>query len=227
MKAHLELMQKSFTVQIANTPELIREAHRLRYQVYCVENDYESQDGSGLEVDEFDFRSQHVILRDNATDEAVGTVRLVLWQQSVPKASLPMQQVTPASLSHYVPLRTTAEVSRFALSKQRRDLVGAKAGLLRLILVQGLVRLSAELGITHWVAVMEPSLLRLLKASAIYFSPIGKPVEYHGLRQPCYAKVDSLLARVYRDRPEIWHVVTDGGRLWPAPTSWIEEVMAA
>jgi N-acyl-L-homoserine lactone synthetase len=225
MKAQLQAIQERFTVQLANTPALVREAHRLRYQVYCVENDY--LDGNGLEVDEFDLHSHHVIMRDNVTGEVVGTVRLVLWQQEMPEASFPMQQVSPASLRHYVPLRTTAEVSRFALSKARRDLVGVKAGLLRLLLVQGVVRLSAELGITHWVAVMEPSLLRLLKGSGIHFSPIGNPIEYHGLRQCCYAKIDALLARVYEDHPEIWGLLTSGGALWPAPAHWRDTVLAA
>jgi N-acyl-L-homoserine lactone synthetase len=197
----------------------------LRYQVYCVENHY--LDGDELEVDQFDLHSHHVIVRDNVSGEVVGTVRLVLWQQDMPEASFPMQQVSPASLRHYVPLRTTAEVSRFAISKARRDLVGVKAGLLRLLLVQGVVRLSAELGITHWVAVMEPSLLRLLKGSGIHFNPIGNPIEYHGLRQCCYAKIDALLARVYQDHLEVWGVLTGGGTLWPAPGNWGHRLLAA
>ncbi|MBV8591629.1 MAG: GNAT family N-acetyltransferase, partial [Acetobacteraceae bacterium] len=124
MKAYhaLKDVRERFTVQLANTPELIREAHRLRYQVYCVENEY--LDGDGFEVDEFDFHSHHVILKDNATGQMVGTVRLVLWQQDAPEASFPMQEVIPVSLRHYVPLRTTAEVSRFAISKERREAVG-------------------------------------------------------------------------------------------------------
>src|SRR5689334_13340022 len=117
MKAQLQAIQERFTVQLANTPALVREAHRLRYQVYCIENEYEEADSSGLEVDEFDIHSHHVIMRDNITGEVVGAVRLVLWQQDMPEGSFPMQQVSPASLRHYVPVRTTAEVSRFAISK--------------------------------------------------------------------------------------------------------------
>ena len=209
-----------YSVELADTPELIREAHRLRYQVYCVENDY-LEDQDGLEVDEFDIHSHHVILREKRTGEVIGAVRLVLFQEEAPEHSFPMQQVTPVSLRHYVPLRTTAEVSRFALSKERRHMAGANAGLLRLALVQGLVRLSAELGITHWAAIMEPTLLRLLKSTAIYFSAIGKPVEYHGLRQPCYSSVDTLLARVHEEQPAIWDLLTDWGRLWPEPPRWV------
>jgi len=73
------------------------------------------------------------------------------------------------------------------------------------------------MGITHWVAVMEPTLLRLLRRSGIAFNLLGDPVEYHGLRQPCYAKIGDLLAGVYAKNREIWDLFTDSGRLWRPP----------
>ena len=142
-------------VQLANTPELIRKAHRLRCENYCIQTDY--LDGNGLEVDEFDCRSCHAIIPDNITGEVIGTVRLIPWQETAFEASFPIELVIPVPLRHYVPLRTTAEVSRFAISKKSRALAGAEAGL-PMRLVQGLICLSAELGITHWVSLMQPSL---------------------------------------------------------------------
>jgi N-acyl-L-homoserine lactone synthetase len=212
-KGAINTVREEFSLDLADTPELIREAHRLRYQVYCIENDYE-EGLDGLEIDEFDMHSRHVILRDNATAGVVGTARLVLFEEDTPGASFPIQNVVPVWLGKYVPLHTTAEVSRLAISKWRRGEAGARAGMLRLGLVRGLVRLSAALGVTHWTALMEPALLRLLKTSAIHFSPIGRPVEYHGLRQPCYADVDVLLARVHAERRAIWDLLTDGGQSW-------------
>ena len=48
-----------FEMLTADTPELIRQAQRIRHQVYCVENGFEKSseefEGSeGLETDEFD-----------------------------------------------------------------------------------------------------------------------------------------------------------------------------
>jgi N-acyl-L-homoserine lactone synthetase len=212
-------------VQLADTPELIRKAHQLRYQVYCRGND--SFNENSLEVDEFDSHSRHLILRDSITREVTGTVRLVLWQEANPEASFLVQRVIPAPLRHYVPLRTTAEVSRFAIFRKCGDLAGAEVRLLLLQLVQGLVCLSAELGITHWVALMESTLLDLLKASAIDFSPIGKPLDFHGLCQPCYLPINKLLARVYHERQEIWDLLTDGGTLWPARPNLPAKVLVA
>ena len=80
-------------------------------------------------------------------------------------------------------------------------------------LMNGIVRMSAENGISEWFAVMEPTLLRLLARFGIYFSPIGPVVDYHGMRQPCHADINNLLERVRKERPEVWEIITDNGRL--------------
>jgi N-acyl amino acid synthase of PEP-CTERM/exosortase system len=128
-----------------------------------------------------------------------------------------------------LPLHRTAEVSRFSISKQfrRRKIDSLYEGfdtsagqrsvapLMSLGLIQSLVRMSAEHGITHWCATMEPKLLRLLAAMAIHFEPLGPLVPYHGLRQPCYCEVAPMLRTVQREQRQLWEVLTDGGALVP------------
>ena len=115
------------------------------------------------------------------------------------------------------------EVSRFALAKmvtqQVRAMSAASSSLLRLALIQGAVRLSAEAGHTHWLAVMEPTLLRLLRATGLHFAPLGPPVEYHGLRQPAIAELVPTLARLANEQPVVWDFVTRGGTWYPASGS--------
>jgi N-acyl amino acid synthase of PEP-CTERM/exosortase system len=72
-----------------------------------------------------------------------------------------------------------------------------------------LVRLSAINDITHWVAVMEPSLLRLLARFGIKFTPIGGLLEYHGMRQPCFGSVDDVLDGIRNAEIDLWHLITD------------------
>ena len=84
---------------------------------------------------------------------------------------------------------------------------------MRLGLVQALVRMSMQQGITHWLAVMEPKLLRMLAAMAIHFEPLGGMVEHHGWRQPCFCNLADVLQRVKTERPTFWTVLTDGGTL--------------
>jgi N-acyl amino acid synthase of PEP-CTERM/exosortase system len=137
-----------------------------------------------------------------------------------------MQQVLPASTAREfrkLPLHSAAEVSRFSISRQFRRLgesndegagfISISGPLMRLGLFQCMVRMSFEYGITHWCAMMEPTLLRMLAAMAIRFRPVGPLVEFHGLRQPCYCSVADILDSTRAERPAFWSVLTDGGAL--------------
>ena len=111
-------------------------------------------------------------------------------------------------------MHSTGEVSRFAISKDLRDLSCSSNAYLRLGLIRGAVRLSSEMGITHWCAIMEPTLLRLLRFSAIHFHSLGPAIEYRGIRQPSWLSVGAMLSRVKREHPAIWDFITEGGSLW-------------
>ena len=89
----------------------------------------------------------------------------------------------------------------------------AALSLMRLGLVQGLVRLSDEAGVRHWFAVMERTLLRLLQSTAIHFQPAGPLVEHHGIRQPAYAHLGTMLSRMRLEQPQVWEFITETGRL--------------
>jgi N-acyl amino acid synthase of PEP-CTERM/exosortase system len=82
------------------------------------------------------------------------------------------------------------------------------SSLLRLALIQGAVWRSAEAGHTHWLAVMEPTLLRLLRATGLHLVPLEPSVDYHGLRQPAVAELVPTLARLANKQPVVWDFVT-------------------
>ena len=211
-KQMIAVLNENFTIETANTPRHLEEAHRLRYQTYCVERGYEAS-STGLEVDEFDARSRHVVLRHHVSDRAVGTVRLVLPRPEAPHDSLPMQRLCNTKILLPVPASTTAEISRFAVPKGTRRTGATFAPLMRLGLLKGLLQISCELGLTHWCAVMERPLLRLLRATSVHFLPAGPLVEHRGHRQPSYAKIDRILVRLRVEQAAAWDFLTDGGRL--------------
>jgi N-acyl amino acid synthase of PEP-CTERM/exosortase system len=216
-----------FRTFTAGTSEQIREAQRVRYQVYCIENALEAPNAQGIETDCFDSHAVHSLLIHRATGTAVGTVRLILRLPDDTEHSFPMQKVLSDSTAREfrrLPLYSAAEVSRFSISRQFRrvddagggedvEMIGISGPLMRLGLIQSLVRMSFAYGITHWCAMMEPTLLRMLAAMAIRFRPIGPLVEFHGLRQPCYCNLTDILDSVREERPAFWSVLTDGGAL--------------
>lgn len=197
-------------VRIADTPGLVREAHSLRYQVYCLERGYKPGE-DGLEIDAYDDHSQHVVLQQAACGTVIGTARLILPRHGRPHSSFPIQDVCTRERFAALPFHSTAEVSRFAVSKERRGLSTAATSLSRLALVRGLVQLTYAEGVTHWCAVMERTLLRLLRASGIHFQDMGPAVEFYGLRQPSFCNVSNMLDRMAHEQPDIWNFVTNGG----------------
>ena len=231
----LERLNFYFDVLVADTPALRRQAHQIRYAVYCVETGFEDAAAfsDGLERDAFDTHAVHGLLVHKSTAQAVGTVRLVLPVKEDLYHCFAVQGVTnhPAfGSSAFLPLASTAEVSRFCISRQFRRRANdtmydeaeteriesrdRRSGpLMRLGLIQILIRMSVEHGITHWCAVMEPTLLRMLDAMAIRFTRHGPLVEHHGLRQPCSCNIAEALSAVRRERPEYWDVLTNAGKI--------------
>jgi N-acyl amino acid synthase of PEP-CTERM/exosortase system len=241
----LEYYNSVFSSSVANSPEEKDECFRVRFQVYCLDNGFEDPANSpdGLERDGFDSHSAHSILTHNATGNAIGTVRLVLPDEDGERRVLPMQRIAGAVAADDVapfPIWRTAEISRFSIVKSFRHHTpeqGFEAQLsseewrkmlfhLPLGLIKSCVEMSVREGMTHWAAVMEPALLRLLTRLGIYFNPLGSLVEYHGRRQPCWVDVGAMLARVHAERPDVWEVITDGGRLWPLPEAVDTEAVA-
>lgn len=226
----LSAYSEKVSIELAETPEALREAYKLRYQVYCVERDFLTGE-NGMESDEYDPFSTHIVARWRQTGEVVGTVRLVLPKDPAGGNDYPLQHVCSPRLLEGLPRSRMGEVSRFALAKtstQRiRGVDASLPSLLRLGLIQGAVRLSAQAGHTHWVAVMEPTLLRLLSATGIHFVPLGPPVEYHGLRQPAVADLVPTLARLAREQPSIWNFVTENGTWYGQSHNTLHEVVLA
>jgi len=203
-------VMRDFTVEAADTPALIAETFRLRHQVYCVEHHFLPGD-DGLETDGFDSHSVHAVLRHRASGDVIGSARLVMAERDNADACFPVQAVCSMSLHPHVAVGRTAEVSRIAISKERLKAIQRPPSLLRMALFRGVAMLSAQHSLTHWCAVMEPVLLRLLRGNGIHFAPLGGLVDYHGERQPCHASITQLFSRLRRESPEIWSFITSEG----------------
>ena len=231
-------LSSDLKIVFAQIDELRKVAYRVRYQVYCLETRFERalEFPSRMETDEYDAQSLHALLVHRRTGIVLGTTRLILPALNESALPLPISNVcTPdifRKISRRLPFHQAAEISRFAISKDfRRHLVeksiisdammsiGEKA-LYRVLsnyISLGLMQAAADMamanGITHAYAIMEPSLIRMLRHLAIYFEEIGPVVYHHGWRQPCFCNIDSLLATTRAERPDVWAVLTQNGRL--------------
>lgn len=224
------LYDEYFSVVPANTPKLRDAAHALRYQVYCVEHPFENpaEQTGERERDRYDDHAEHAVLIYKPTGDVVGCVRLILPLPSRGVSALPIRALlAPADqaiLDRTNPAKI-AEISRYAVSKafRRREGDGmypdvsmmelAASDVRRLVphislgLFRGVAQVAGDCGVDTVCAAMSPALLRLLERFGLKFDPLGPPIEYHGLRQPCIADGEALLRGLHDRHAEIGRVV--------------------
>ena len=219
-----KLYTRHFDVLRADTPALLDRVYELRYQVYCVENAFEdpAENLGGREIDADDDRAAHVLLIHRDSGQAAGTARVIFPDHRRP---LPIQRVLDPEgrrLFGHLPAHTVGEVSRFAVPKAFRrrhgedryadigvnePAAGAEQRVMPFItfgLFRGIISVCLESGLSHITAVMETPLIRLLRRFGLEFHAIGGVVEYHGLRQPCVARVSDLIEEVRGESGTLW-----------------------
>lgn len=230
-----------FEIIDANSPELLREVFRLRYQVLCVEQRAPGFEPSnypdGLESDHYDRHSSHILLRHRPSSELVGTARLILPDPLGSVRRLPSEEHTiidPALLDmSRLPRQHLGEISRLVVirrfARRKDELMHVLTHGLNvdkwtpsnqrrfphpiLALVVGIRRMSIQHNITQYLSVMEPSLNRLLGLFGLQFQPVGPLIDYHGLRRPYYMDMISLLDNMHITHREFWELMTDAGNI--------------
>ncbi|MEX0606337.1 MAG: PEP-CTERM/exosortase system-associated acyltransferase [Marinobacter sp.] len=235
-----------FNVQLATSKEAINEVFEVRYQVYCIDRPFEDPDCfvDKREHDAYDPRSAHALIRHRITGDSVAAVRLVMSGNEAGQADFPMEAHCVHQMSRDAksaiagtPRNKIAEISRMAVSREFRrrlnedetpsgisdfvsysDSENGKRAMpyISLGLFAAILQMSVKHGITHWMAVMEPALLRRLKQFGVEFDHVGPVVEYHGRRRPAFTEAASLLEGIRKRRPDVWSLITDAGRYLPA-----------
>ncbi len=252
MRCVYERFHEHFEVLRANSSNLLQQSLSLRYQVYCVEKGYEDPENypRGMESDAYDLRADHHVIRHRSSSRVVGTVRIILPDSMDSSLPFPMEHVCKGAVDKdlFNPVNANrsrmGEISRFCISKELRRSLDPEnphaenneianfsdAEIRRLYsqivvgLIHAVIKMSAEHELTHWLAVMEPSLSRLLKRFGFHFTPLGPPVNLHGYRRPFYAVIGDEMTRVYREYPEVWDVITESGNLWSVPQNKIYHI---
>ena len=206
---------------------IMKELHKLRYEVYCLERAYlrpEDFDDE-LETDNFEDCSTHFAAWSLKGD-IVGMVRMVQ-----PKAhqGYPFEGHCTVFSDFVLPPREqAAEISRLVVKKSFRrrrgdsmegiskDFVekGSTASikpaatgrdkrgngpLLLLGMYREMYRHSRATGIRFWFAAMERSLARSLEKMGFKFVPIGPQVDYYGPVTPYIVDLQDLEQRLRRD----------------------------
>jgi N-acyl amino acid synthase of PEP-CTERM/exosortase system len=226
-----------FEIVPAISDELKNEAYKLRYQVYCVENNFESpsQFPDEMEFDDFDQRSVHYLIRHRRSEDYAATVRLILPDANNPEKLFPLEQyceIDNHTVMQSIDRKYLGEVSRLCVSKafkKRKNeaytlpAIGSDRQeyysldekrtfpLISIALIACTVKASFENDIHYSYGTLEPPWFRLVSALGINFIKIGPLVDYHGERWPAVIKVTDMLDRVAEKNLDIWNLLTNRG----------------
>lgn len=206
-----------FQVVPALTDDLIREAQKIRHEVYCRELGWEPLQDDGLEKDSYDANSLHCLLKSVVNNRYIGCIRLVLPTAEGAGAMLPFQQTCGAGLDSGHPSAaglqsgTVAEVSRLAIIadyRRRRNEQGRpvavpdgddysherrKFPFIPVGLYLGMMYMAQKRGIDTLYFLTEPLLARHFSMLGGKLLPVGQPIEHRGQRVPYVMKVSEVL----------------------------------
>lgn len=230
-----------FKIVYCQSLALVKDCQHVRYQAYCLEHKFLSPSlyPKEREEDEFDDRSKHVLVRHLRTNLPIATMRLVLANSDDQSQKFPIEYFDvlrrmKRDSQWKVPRNKIGEISRFSVSKSFRkrgdeqnlihgitpDTLSSSSESRRHVpiitigLFKALVEMSSKYGLTHWYALMEPALLRLLSRLGIKFTLVGPIVDYYGKRQPCMAPIEDVVRGVYSFDKELWKFASSEGQYY-------------
>lgn len=193
-----------FQAMLANNLYQKQDIYRLRHRVYCEELAFEDTREDQLEQDDFDNRAMHAGIKQAASNQLAGTVRIITSaseHEQLPIEQYFSQHITePALAPHNFVRSHICEVSRLAVPAEIRcRALGSREGIsplenacsklvaISLYLVSQLLCLHT--GRIHAYVIVEPALARALRRVGIHFVQIGDAINYNGIRAPYYLDV--------------------------------------
>lgn len=214
--------QNYFQMRIADTPELMKQVYRVRYEVFCQEFHFEQEENcpEGQEKDEYDEQATHCLIIHRSSQLPAGCVRLINTDVTDPTILLPIERYCAASLTpgethpSHLPRKGLCEISRLAVSRQFRKRRGESESplgvsdelsidneieyrifpLLSFTLFLAVLSLSIFTQRRDSLAMMEPWLARHLQTMGFSFRQIGTVTDYHGARAAFHYSLDQALS---------------------------------
>lgn len=224
----------------ANSDDLKNEAYKLRYQVFCIENEILNSEDypDDMEFDDFDQQSVHYLIRHRKSGAYAATTRLILPDVNNPEKLFPSElhcEIDNEAVKRSINRRHLGEISRFCVSKafkkrknEEHTLVAIGSDRqddftlnerrtsphIAIALMACVIKASHENDIHYAYATMEPSFFRFVSALGINAIKFGPPVHYLGYRWPALIKGRDLFKCRKEENRDIWNLLTNNGSFW-------------
>jgi N-acyl-L-homoserine lactone synthetase len=187
-------------IKSATTEKEVSDVFKLRYQIYCLEKQFEKAEDypHGLEFDLYDPYAVHFIAYHK--EVPLGTARLIMPN----KHGLPVENHCNVVIPSVCDTRDVAEISRLAVSSEAVKNLDVERSKITLGLIKQIYTIGSKLGIVYCFAAMNRALQRLLNNCGINFIQAGQPVEYHGIRVPYVLSVADFEKNIFDKRRDIF-----------------------
>jgi len=229
---HREVIGRTeFIFRQVESPNILEEVYRLRYQVYCKECKFIKEEDypEGLERDKYDDYSLHFVAEDK--DGIIGSARMILDSPLV----FPLEEHCNGFLTidkESLPRKSLAEISRLVISKDYRrrrgdalyyspefddklslsstDSLVTRIRPMAFGIYREIYQESKRRGIIYWYALMEKTLWMLLRLHNFIFEPIGEEIDFYGPVRPYLGKIERMEEEVQQRSPHIFKYFLDG-----------------
>lgn len=211
------IFKQYFEIVPAFSNALKNEVYRIRHQVYCEDLEFEPVRSDGLETDENDPYSLHLLMRSVKTGEFVGCTRIVRPRPEDPHYPLPFEKTCAATLDRSIvdPAKLSrhdiAEVSRLAVIAGYRRRKGESNTAVGIsgedfgtsnqprfpFIPIGLYLATTELARLNEIdtvfVLTEERLASHFSKLGFNLQYIGSPIEHHGKRIPSMMSVSGTI----------------------------------
>lgn len=214
-----------FDVLLCDTPESQEWHYRLRYDVYCIDRQYESAAAfpDKLERDNHDAESVHFLVRNRLNGQFVASMRLVVGRPTELPFWHHCQVDNPDVLSS---LGKVAEISRLSIipayrhwrvrggdlsrksDSQRNSEMGSVVELgerrfphILIGLLRAGYHYSFANGIEHWFALQSDTFSHILYGLGFSMESAGPEQDYRGMRRPYLSDLSKFLSDVETKSP--------------------------
>lgn len=211
-----------FRLVVATSDELRQEAFRIRHKVYCKELGWEPVRADGMESDEFDAHSLHLLIQAVNGGDFIGCTRIVRPRPDDPAHPLPFEHACAQSLDRALcdparmPRDRIAEVSRLAVISRYRRRKGEdkkpvavndedfgtpqqpRFPYIPVGLYLGTLELARLSGLNTLFMLTEPHLASHFGKFGVTITRIGSPVEHRGKRIPSMMDAHGILGNLPR-----------------------------
>lgn len=221
------MLEQEYAFYLADTDAGKSIHYNLRYQVYCLREQYEDPElhPGFCEQDEFDDISVHFIARSLITGEWLGAMRLIIG----PVHNLPVTKFSSLESANFSRLawNNFAEASRlctvlpsharspFASSSmqaqnQSDSCACAAKAMQTSWIAMGLIRAARRYCLDHDIRycffLISDPLARMLRRLGMNIEPVGSSCQHRGWRRPYIHNVKTGYRAMHRRSPELYRL---------------------